>query len=339
MPDTSDPLVSVVTPVFNGAKYLAECIESVLEQTYRHWEYVIVNNCSTDGTLEIAKTYAAREPRIRLIDNRRFVSGIENHHIAFSQISPRSSYCKVVSADDWITPRCVSRLIAIAEAYPTVGIVGSYQARGGDVLWTGLPPTVEFITGREICRKALLDGLTVFGNPTSNLFRSELVRGETPFFPHLRPHADTSAAFECLQRWDFGFVHEVLSAERVHDHQVSIGVRDLNFLACLESVLTYGPIYLTEREFDLVKSRSVDQYYEWLGGCVLKLKGKAFWDGQASGMQDLGYRLSWNRILRCAVKEFGREIRDPAIAFQKVIVALKDLARRSARSRHRTPTR
>ena len=54
------PLVSVVTPVYNGETYLAACIESVLSQSYSNWEYVIVNNCSTDRTLDIASDYAAR---------------------------------------------------------------------------------------------------------------------------------------------------------------------------------------------------------------------------------------------------------------------------------------
>lgn len=54
------PLVSILTPVYNGEEYLAECIESVLGQTYQNWEYCIVNNCSTDRTLEIANGYAKR---------------------------------------------------------------------------------------------------------------------------------------------------------------------------------------------------------------------------------------------------------------------------------------
>ena len=51
----SQPLVSVVTPFYNTADYLGECIESVLRQTYENWGYVLVDNCSTDGLSEIAE--------------------------------------------------------------------------------------------------------------------------------------------------------------------------------------------------------------------------------------------------------------------------------------------
>jgi glycosyltransferase involved in cell wall biosynthesis len=55
MSPMEQPLVSVLTPVYNGEPYLGECIESVLNQTYQNFEYIIVNNCSKDRTLEIAR--------------------------------------------------------------------------------------------------------------------------------------------------------------------------------------------------------------------------------------------------------------------------------------------
>ncbi len=57
MNTSEQTLVSVVTPVYNGEDFLVECIESVLRQSYSNWEYIIVNNCSTDRTLEIALNY------------------------------------------------------------------------------------------------------------------------------------------------------------------------------------------------------------------------------------------------------------------------------------------
>src|SRR4030067_2974473 len=118
---SAEPLVTVLTPVYNGEGYLAECIESVLKQDYRHWEYIIVNNCSTDRTLEIASSYASRDPRIRIVTNPSFVGVIENHNIAFGLIPIDSKYCKVVSADDWLAPECLSSLVRVAEAFPSVG--------------------------------------------------------------------------------------------------------------------------------------------------------------------------------------------------------------------------
>src|ERR1700755_2465173 len=103
----SSPLVSVVTPVYNNAHYLPDCIESILAQTYQNWDYTIVNNCSTDGSMDIARRYAARDGRIRIHDNRQFLRAIPNHNVALHQISPASKYCKMVFADDWVFPECI----------------------------------------------------------------------------------------------------------------------------------------------------------------------------------------------------------------------------------------
>ncbi|MGN6463049.1 MAG: glycosyltransferase family 2 protein [Pseudolabrys sp.] len=55
MNQQQEPLVSLVTPVYNGETYLRDCIESALSQTYKNFEYIIINNCSNDGTLAIAE--------------------------------------------------------------------------------------------------------------------------------------------------------------------------------------------------------------------------------------------------------------------------------------------
>src|SRR6185437_453597 len=90
------PLVSVVTPVYNGADYIAECIESVLKQTYENWEYVIVDNRSTDDTLEIARGYEAREPRIRIVTPNVFVGVVESGNRSLREISRDSKYTKML---------------------------------------------------------------------------------------------------------------------------------------------------------------------------------------------------------------------------------------------------
>src|SRR5262245_16979334 len=129
------PLVSVVTPVFNGEKYLRECIESVIAQTYTNWEYLIVDNVSHDATRQLADGYAANDQRIRVYSNATFLPIIANHNHAFTLMSPDSKWCKVVSADDCLFPDCLARLVALAQAAPSVGIIGSYQLSGGEGEW------------------------------------------------------------------------------------------------------------------------------------------------------------------------------------------------------------
>lgn len=320
MISVNEPFVTILTPVYNGEKYLEDCIESVLAQIHQNWEYYIVNNCSTDGSLAVAEPYARRDPRITVLTNTNFVGVIENHNIAFGLVSPQSKYCKVVSADDRIASDCIDKLVQLAEAHPTVAIVGCYQQSGVDALWKGLPLEKQISSGRDVCRSSLLDNLNVFGTPTSLLYRSDVIRDNNPFFPHRLPHADTSACYKYLQSHDFGFVHETLCVERVHTHQVSTKVRKLGAgtVAYLENFLTYGPIYLSATEFEDRKHRLLAEYYRWLGGSALKMREREFWKYHKSRLHDLGYSMQWRKVIMAVFGEIYEETRDPGVALKKL---------------------
>jgi glycosyltransferase involved in cell wall biosynthesis len=318
------PFVTILTPVYNGERYLAECIESVSAQTFQNWEYIILNNCSKDRSLAIAERYARKDQRIRVLTNTRFVGVIENHNIAFSLLSSRSEYCKVVCADDRLAEECLDKMIALAETCPAMAMVGSYQQSGETVRWKGLPVDTRVVSGREICRSSLLDNLDVFGNPTSVLYRSDLVRTNQPFFPHLLPHADTSACYKYLQGYGLGFVHEILSTERVHPQQISSKIKRLGAsdIAFLENFLTYGPAYLKEEEFELRKRHLFLGYYRWLGGSILKMKGREFWEYQTSRLRDLGYPIQWGKVLNATLHEVLDEMQNPRVALEKLYAAV-----------------
>jgi glycosyltransferase involved in cell wall biosynthesis len=259
------PLVSVVTPVYNGAAFLAECIESVMAQTYENWEYVIVDNCSTDDTAEIAAGYASRDPRIRLVANYQFLEIIPNWNQALRQISQKSLYCKVLHADDVMLPECLERMIAVALEHPSVAIVSAYRLNGTDVDLDGVIPWgTEVVSGRDICRLALLGRGYVFGAPSSLLVRADLIRARHPFYNEENLHSDTEVCFEILQSADLGFVHQVLTRTRLHAGSVSsTSSARLNtyITGWLRTMTTYGPVYLTRHEYERRLAWLLRRYY------------------------------------------------------------------------------
>ena len=319
MVSSKEPLVSVVTPVYNGEKYLAECVESVFAQTYQNWEYIIVNNCSTDRTLEIAQSYARKDPRVRIHQNRRLVGRLENHNVALRQISVSSKYCKVLHADDWLFPECLMRMVELAEANPSVGIVGAYGLDGTRVRWDGLPFPSTVTVGRELCRRILKGGLYVFGSPTSILLRAELVRGRENVYPNtdgvLSLYGDQDACFDILRDSDFGFVHQVLTYSRIHEESVTASAATAGINHDLPEYLNilrrYGPVYLSEKEFEGRLKELTDRYYSFLGQGLLYMKGKQFWDFHRKALDSMGYPLSRFRLVKSACSEVLDTLANP----------------------------
>jgi glycosyltransferase involved in cell wall biosynthesis len=301
------PLVSIITPVYNGGSYLAECIESVLAQTYSRWEYLILDNQSTDSTPEIARSYAMRDERIRVVRTERFVDVIENHNIACRSIPAEASYVKFVHADDWLFPRCIEEMVRVAEAHPRVGIVSAYRLDRGEVTLTGLPHQQEAFPGAEICRRALLERLSVFGSPSSLLLRAEIVRSRDPYFDgeHFFTHADTASCYAVLRAWDLGFVHQVLTFTRRHDHSQGAASRPLNTIiaANLRMVEHFGPHFLTTQEYSELLDDRVRAYHAYLARCTVHWKEPEFWRFHRRNLRDVGHRLSYLRVARAVIGE------------------------------------
>ena len=102
-------LVSLILPVFNGEKFLAQSIRSCLDQTYSNIELVIVNDCSTDGSLRIAEKFAAEDSRVRIIsnkENRKLPASLNiGHRLA------RGAYLTWTSDDNIFEPEALEVLL------------------------------------------------------------------------------------------------------------------------------------------------------------------------------------------------------------------------------------
>jgi glycosyltransferase involved in cell wall biosynthesis len=270
---TTRPNVSVVTPVYNGAIYLEECIRSVLSQTYRDWEYLIVDNQSTDETVAIAERCAIGDQRIRVLRPPEFVGVYGNHNRALRAIDAHSRYVKFVHADDWLYPECLERMVAVAERHPSVGVVSAFRLEGSVVEHSGLLPYhEEVMLGSEVIRRALLGPPWVTGSPTSLLFRSDLIRGTRNFFDETVWHGDTDAAYWVLRRSDLGLVHQVLTFTRLHAKALTSFSRRVNTYLPHEvrMLIRHGREVLGQDVYQSQVRRRVQRYAWYLAKQLLK---------------------------------------------------------------------
>ncbi|MDW8105871.1 MAG: glycosyltransferase [Armatimonadota bacterium] len=105
------PKVSVITPAYNVAPYIRQCIESVQAQTLTDWELVIVDDASTDDTVQVVQKYLS-DPRIRLLQNVRNSGAGYTRNRALD--AARGEWIAVLDADDWYAPQRLEKLISFA---------------------------------------------------------------------------------------------------------------------------------------------------------------------------------------------------------------------------------
>lgn len=303
----SDPVFSVVTPVYNTEAYLAECIESVLAQTRGDFEYLVQDNRSTDGSRAIAESYARHDPRIRVITNETFLGQVPNYNQALARIAPGTRYVKIVQADDRLFPACLAEMGALMDAHPSVGLVSAYDLVGTRVRGAALPLETPVLSGRDACRLFLLKDRFLFGSPTTVMYRADLVRSRVPFYAEGRYHEDSEAAFELLGGCDFGFVHQVLSFLRVRPESISGAVRgnDPEPLDRLILVTRFGPRDLSPEENAACLADARRDYYRHLGAAWLERREDAYWEYHRKGLATIGETIRRGALLRQAAIELA----------------------------------
>jgi glycosyltransferase involved in cell wall biosynthesis len=315
------PLVSVVTPFYNTAPYLAECIESVLRQTYANFEYIVVNNRSDDGSREIAASYAARDTRIRLLDTTEFYGQNENFNHALRAISPSAAYVKMVLADDIIFPRCLEEMVSLGERRPSVAMISSYRMWGDSLDKAGVPRGHEKVPGLIACRMMLVDRVPLAGSPTTVMYRADVVRERHPFFPLGRHFADADAAVEILLNHDLGFVHQVLSFTRTDNDSIWTRASSNNpiLLHYLTGLELYGARFLDCVALRKARRATRNEYFAWLGREALHLPGKKFWDYHRHGLASAGIALHWTDLIPWSVAEVAHIVLNPENTLRRAL--------------------
>lgn len=102
------PHISIIVPIYNGEKYLSRCLDSILGQTYKDFELILVNDGSVDGSLNICKRYAEKDGRVSIIDKKN-----EGVSMARNDAMQKAmgQYIAFVDCDDWLDADCLQMLV------------------------------------------------------------------------------------------------------------------------------------------------------------------------------------------------------------------------------------
>tara|TARA_B100000963_G_scaffold78022_1_gene66044 strand:+ start:12974 stop:13978 length:1005 start_codon:yes stop_codon:yes gene_type:complete len=125
----NSPMISVVMPVFNAEKYLAQAIDSILNQTFQDFEFIIINDGSYDGSNEILRQYQRQDNRIKILDKKNGgISEALNDGILISN----GKYIARMDADDISLPTRFEIQLNFMEANPDIGVCGTWIEKFGE---------------------------------------------------------------------------------------------------------------------------------------------------------------------------------------------------------------
>ncbi len=211
-------MVTVLLPVYNGEKYLREAIDSILNQTYTDFEFLIINDGSTDRTEEIILSYT--DPRINYVKNEQNIKLIATLNKGLKLA--KGKYIARMDGDDVSLPARLEKQIGYMEKHPEIGLCGSYI----QTLEAGSEYIIKYQTESDQIKFRLLFD-THFPHPAAVLRKSVLTENNLEYeLKYI--HAEDYVLWNRMAlHTGLHNIPEVLVLKRSHDEQVSIVHNDL----------------------------------------------------------------------------------------------------------------
>lgn len=225
-----NPTVSVCIPTYRGAEYLGRAIESVLAQTFRDFELLVIDDNSPDDTEAIVASY--KDPRLRYLRNETNLGPEDNWNRCLKE--SRGRYFKLLPQDDILAKTCLERQVEILENDAKQQIALVFCARtiidAADRVLTQrrYPGGREgVILGRKLIRRCLRYGTNLIGEPGSVLFRLEQSTKVGRFDASIPYVLDLDYWVRLLLKSDAYYIPEALASFRVSpiSWSVAIGTR------------------------------------------------------------------------------------------------------------------
>ena len=216
------PKLSVCMPVYNNERFLAEAIESIITQTYRDFECIIIDDRSTDRSREIIGKYAAKDNRIIFSVNEKNLGLPGNWNACLR--AARGEYIKFLFGDDVLAvPHSLERYVTALDSGSGIALAASSRYLidersrviniSSDLLGTG---TSE---GARVIIDNLIDQQNIIGEPSSVIFRKK--QASRGFHEKYRQIVDLEMWFHLLEQGEFLYIDEPLCSFRIHPGQAT----------------------------------------------------------------------------------------------------------------------
>ena len=191
-------LVSVVVPVYNAGEYIGKCLDSVLAQTYTQLEIVVVNDCTPDHSMKVVAHYAAKDARIRVLENGQNMGTMKTRERGYREA--RGLFVFFMDADDTIRPHAIEQLLQKQKETNADIVSGAfvYHKRGGGRF--SIPAALPFGYTAEATLRAMLHGDFPLSLCAKLIRRSLLTDHAYQVFPHMVVSEDCCMLFQLVDR-------------------------------------------------------------------------------------------------------------------------------------------
>ena len=265
------PKVSILIPVYNREKYIGECIQAALAQTYSNIEVIVVDNASTDRTWDICLDFADKDGRVRVFQNEKNIGPVRNWKRCIEEAS--GDYGKILWSDDLIAPDFVEKTLPLIQdshvgfVYTGVEIFNKEQGSRTSHYFlgkTGVFPSRQYIEGALLgCNYPVSPGCALFRlkDLRENLLIDVPNKVDSDFATHAIGNDLLIFLLTANQYQKFAFVNEPLSFFRSHPESISI-----------KSNKGKLPLH-----YDLAKAYFVEHYYPGLRSLLAGLIQLHLW--------------------------------------------------------------
>ena len=221
--------ILVFVPTYNSEKYLRQCLDSVLQQTFQDWQCVISDDASTDKSVEIAREYEKIDSRFKVLTYDKNVGAANNWNRA--KENNNSIATKILCADDYLLKDALKEQLDILQRNQTAIVFSERYIvfPSGKKLHPRLPKYASKISFNDAFKFYINLGRNIFGEPVTALFRTDLFVKSEGFYPKFEYSLDTSGYMAIARGHDVTFDNSIVGAFRVSKSQWSHKLKGKQF--------------------------------------------------------------------------------------------------------------